>query len=70
MPCYMMYAFLFVPPQRNHFSVINKFYFCLGVGAEGLGVNAPKPRLLIICLVLELLKIALIECMLLHYDFQ
>jgi len=22
--------------------------FCLGVGAEGLGVNAPKPRLLII----------------------
>ena len=30
---------------------MNKFYFCLGVGAEGLGVNAPKPRLLIIVLV-------------------
>jgi len=25
----------------------NKFYFCLGVGAEGLGVNCPEPRLLI-----------------------
>ena len=30
-----------------YFSVMNKFYFRLGVGAEGLGVNAPKPRLLI-----------------------
>ncbi len=48
MPCYMMYAFLFVSPKRDHFSVMNEFYFCLGVGAEGLGVNAPKPRLLII----------------------
>ncbi|KKU48180.1 hypothetical protein A3H10_01165 [Candidatus Uhrbacteria bacterium RIFCSPLOWO2_12_FULL_46_10] len=46
--CYMMYAFLFVSPQRDHFSIMNKFYFCLGVGAEGLGVNATKPRHLII----------------------
>ncbi len=38
--CYVMYAFLFVSPQRDHFYVINKFYFCLGVGAEGLGVNS------------------------------
>jgi len=47
MPCYMMYAFLFSDDSRTLF-LMNKFYFCLGVGAEGLGVNAPKPRLLII----------------------
>ena len=44
MPCYMMYAFLFVSPKRDHFSVMNEFYFCLGVGAEGLGGECPEAK--------------------------
>jgi hypothetical protein len=41
-----MYAFLFSRLGGTLF-IMNKFYFCLGVGAEGLGVNAMEPRLLI-----------------------
>jgi hypothetical protein len=41
--CYMMYAFLFSDDSR-HFFVINKFYFCLGVGAEGLGGECPEAK--------------------------
>ena len=40
-------CFSFSDDSRTLFYYKNKFYFCLGVGAEGLGVNAPKPRLLI-----------------------
>src|SRR3989344_7419198 len=43
--CYMMYAFLFVSPQRDRFSVMDKFYFYLGGGARGAGVNCAPPNL-------------------------
>ncbi|KKT13032.1 MAG: hypothetical protein UV95_C0004G0062 [Candidatus Falkowbacteria bacterium GW2011_GWF2_43_32] len=45
MPCYMMYAFLFSDDSQILF-LMNKFYFCLGVGADELGKNAPGPKLL------------------------
>jgi len=42
--CYVMYAFLFLSPQRDHFSVMNKFYFSSSRRGRGAGCECPEVK--------------------------